>query len=260
MSSLFNNNCFFDSDPHILSQFQLKPFPPLFDAMQTYEQELKIGPSEQKFTTTHNIQMHIKHMNHFEYGYIHKIEQNYSNSKKTSLLYDSNTKTKTKTTTDKKKHKREDNSRRMIGTDVFNHYFKHIIEGYISNNGLVLCFEKFPKEFLIKVTKKKNVSYLDKTIEELIEDKELYNNTKPNSNFENNLKVIKAIKNKNENNLNNFLKKKYPDLIKDYLSSKEFKQKIKQLKRKKGIEEANKYESFCKKYVENLNNKAKGIN
>ena len=258
MSSLFNNNCFFDSDPHILSQFQLKPFPPLFDAMQTYEQELKTGLSEQKFTTTHNIQMHIKHMNHFEYGYIHKIEQNYSNSKKTSLLYDSNTKTKTKTTTDKKKHKREDNSRRMIGTDVFNHYFKHKIEGYISDNNLILCFEKFPKEFLIKVTNKKSVSYLDKTIEELIEDKELYNDIKPKSNFENNLRVIKAIKNKNENiininenNFDGFLKKTYRDIIKDYLSSKEYKQKINKLF-KEGNEDANRYKFFSEKFVDNF--------
>ena len=46
MSSFFNNNGYFDSDLHELSQFQLNPFPPLFDAMQTYEQELKTGPSE----------------------------------------------------------------------------------------------------------------------------------------------------------------------------------------------------------------------
>ena len=260
MSSLFNNSCFFDSDPYFLSQFQLKPFPGLFDAINAYKSEIKNGAPIQATTTSVNISKYIVKINHYDFGHIHQIEQNNSNSKKTSLLYDSNTKTKTKTTTDKKKHKREDNSRRMIGTDIFNHYFKHKIEEYISDNNLILCFEKFPKEFLIKVTNKKNVSYLDKTIEELIADKELYNDTKPNSNFENNLKVIKAIKNKNENNLNNFLKKKYPDLIKDYLSSKEFKQKIKQLKRKKGIEEANKYESFCKKLVENLNNKAKGIN
>ena len=201
-------------------------------------------------------------MNHYEFGHIHQIEQNHSNSKKISLLYDLNTKIKTKTTTEKEKEKyeREDNCRRMIGTDIFNHYFKHKIEKYISDNNLILCFEKFPKEFIIKVSNKGGISFLDKTIEELIEDKKLYNNTKPNSNFENNLKVIKAIKNKyeniiniNENNFDDFLEKKYRDLIKDYLGSEEHKQKIKQLS-KKGNEEANRYKYFSEKFVQNFHN------
>ena len=86
MSSLFSNNCYFDSNPYVLSQFQVKPFPPLFDAMQTYEQELKTGAPVQAFTTSYNIQNHIKQMNHYDFGRIHQIEQNHSSSKKISLL------------------------------------------------------------------------------------------------------------------------------------------------------------------------------
>ena len=80
-------------------------------------------------------------MNHYDFGRIHQIEQNHSSSKKISLLYDLNTKIKTKTTTEKEKYKREDNCRRMIGANIFNHYFKHKIEKYISDNNLVLCFK-----------------------------------------------------------------------------------------------------------------------
>ena len=80
-------------------------------------------------------------MNHYYFGHIYHIEQNYSNSKNISLLYDLNAKTKTTTEKEKEKYEREDNCRRMIGTDIFNHYFKHKIEKYISDNNLVLCFK-----------------------------------------------------------------------------------------------------------------------
>ena len=206
-------------------------------------------------TTSHNIENYIKQMNQFQYGHKHK-EQNYANQNEDfSLLFDINTITKTTTIKEleEEKYKREDNCRRMIGRDIFNHYFKHKIEGYIRNNNLILCFENFPKEFIFKVTNKGSISYLNKPIEELILDKELYNDTKPNNNYEKNLKAIKAIKNKNENNFDDFLQKTYRELIEDYLSSKEYKQKKEKLEKKKGINEAKRYESFCKIFIENFN-------
>ena len=56
----------------------------------------------------------------------------------------------------------------------------------------------------------------------------------------------------NKNNFDNFLKKKYRDLINDYLVSNDFNQKIKSLRTKKGIKEAKKYEYVAKHLIKYL--------
>jgi len=253
MSDIFDSKDYFDSELNKLPQFQVNPFPSLNDEL-AYEPESNIGVATPENTISKKLDILINRIHYDDIYYNEKICE--KSNEGFSLIYDINIITKPMTIIEK--YEREDNCRRMIGRDIFNHYFKHTIEGYIKENKLILCFEFFPKEFIFKVTNKGGVSYLNKTIEELIEDKELYNDTKPKSNFENNLKVIKAIKNKNESNINinennfdGFLKKTYRELIKDYLSSKEYKQKINQLS-KEGNEEANRYKFFSEKFVDNF--------
>ena len=278
--NIYYNNGFFNSDKEgPYESIQLTSFPFNDDEKDSYESnqsklisfhfndEFNILESEQNIgirvppiSITKKIDNSIKQRYHFEYGPIHK-ERNFSNSNDAiSPIF----KMRTPSKTEQEKYERQDNCRRIIGRDVFNQYLKHEIEKFIRDNKLILCFEKFPKEFIFKVTNKKNKLILDKTIEELIESKDLYNDIKPKSHFDNNLKVIKIIKenenkckdiiNINENNFDNFLKKNYRDLIKDYSHSIEYEQKVAKIKSKEGIKEANKYIFFTEKFIENYKN------
>ena len=143
--------------------------------------------------------------------------------------------------------------------DFFNKYIKHKFEYFIKINKCGLRFETFPKYFYMEATHRRSRHYLDKTLEELIMNKELYKDDITSQNkYNNNLKVITILKEDkyknilNENNFDIFLKKKYRDLIKDYLISNEFKQTIKSLKTKIGIKEAEKYEYVAKHLIEYL--------
>ncbi len=253
------NNGYSYSDEKNSYPFESAAFPS-YDKINISESESNIGITVQSTTTTRKFENFIKQRYRFDYSHKYK-EQSYSNFNDAfSLLFKMNT----HTTAEQEKYEREDNCRIMIGRDVFNKYLKHKIEKFIRDNKLILCFENFPRDFIFKVTNKTNKPILDKTIEELIESKELYNDTKPKSHFDNNLKVIKVIKeNENKcqdiinisgNNFDNFLKKKYRDLIKDYSHSIEYEQKVAKIKSKKGIKEANKYKFFTEKFIENYLN------
>ena len=106
---------------------------------------------------------------------------------------------------------------------------------------------------------KRNRHYLDKTLEELIINKDLYKDDIISQNkYNNNLNVINTLKQDkykniwNANDFDIFLKKKYRDLIVDYLVSNEFKQIIKSLKTKKGIEKEKKYQYVAEDLIEDL--------
>ena len=155
--------------------------------------------------------------------------------------------------------KREDNTRTKFGCDFFNKYLKHKFESFIKITKCGLRFETFPKYFYMEATHRRSRHYLDKTLEELIMNKELYKDDITSQNkYNNNLKVITILKEDkyknilNENNFDNFLKKKYRDLINDYLVSNDFNQKIKSLRTKKGIKEAKKYEYVAKHLIKYL--------
>ena len=111
----------------------------------------------------------------------------------------------------------------------------------------------------MEATQKRSRHYLDKTLEEIITNQELYKADIISQNkYNNNLKVIGILKEDkyknilNESNFDNFLKKKYRDLIDDYLVSNDFKLKIKSLKTKIRIEETKKYEYVAKHLIEYL--------
>ena len=150
--------------------------------------------------------------------------------------------------------KRKDNTRTKFGCDFFNKYIKHKFESFIKITKCGLRFETFPKYFYMEATHKRSRHYLDLTIEELITNQNLYKDDIISQNkYYNNLNVINTLKNIfNENNFEIFLKKKYRDLIDDYLVSNDFKLKIKSLKTKIRIEETKKYEYVAKHLIEYL--------
>ena len=163
---------------------------------------------------------------------------------------------------EEEKEERPDNMRTTFGSDFFNKYIKHKFESFFNMVNLRLRFETFPKTFYTKAVHIRSQHYLDKTLEEFITNKDLYKDDNISQiKFNNNLKVINTLKevkckNKlNEINFDNFLKKKYRDLIDDYLVSSDFKQKVKSLKTKKGIKEAKKYEYIAKHLIEYLQKK-----
>lgn len=158
---------------------------------------------------------------------------------------------------EEEEQERSDNMRTTFGSDFFNKYIKHKFEFFIKITKCGLCFESFPKPFYTEATHIRSQHYLDKTLEELIINKDLYKDDIISLNkYNNNLKVINTLKediykNKlNENNFDNFLKKKYRDLIKDYSDSDEFERKIKDINKKKGKNKAKTFANVVKYFVE----------
>ena len=162
-----------------------------------------------------------------------------------------------RTNIEEEEQERSDNMRTTFGSDFFNKYIKHKFEFFIKITKCGLCFESFPKSFYTEATHIRSQHYLDKTLEEFIINKDLYKDDIISLNkFNNNLKVINTLKediykNKlNENNFDNFLKKKFRDLIKDYSDSDEFERKIKDINKKKGKNKAKTFANVVKYFVE----------
>jgi V8-like Glu-specific endopeptidase len=123
----------------------------------------------------------------------------------------------------------------------------------------ILHLEKFPKDFIFQAVKKSNKHYLEYTLEELFENKKLYENKDPYDVYSINLKVINELKKeKNKEIMAKFgydkiLKMKYRELYEKYLQSNEYKQyrqKIYNLFEKKGKTEAEKIEIWFKTFLD----------
>ena len=162
--------------------------------------------------------------------------------------------------TEKKKDERErtDNCRTMIVRDFFNKFLVKIkMNLLIKNNGSKLYFEKFPKKLILKATYKKNKSYLKKTLEEFLTDKELSEVDDTDEHFAHNLDMLQKLKDNDDNKnvykksgFDKLLEKSYRELYQEYLDSDIYKEK----KEKLDESNAKEFERVSKNLIKFLEN------
>ena len=122
-----------------------------------------------------------------------------------------------------KKRRREnlDNIRKKIKTGFFNNFiYKKINDALISKKSK-LYFFKFPISFVNDIKKDTNKDIINISLLEIMLKKELYNE-KDLINYNHNLKVIESKEIQKNEELNEILVKKYSELFKEYINSKEF--------------------------------------
>ena len=153
---------------------------------------------------------------------------------------------------------REDNIRTCIGRHFFSFLIDLIVKMQQQCN-CILYLQKFPRDFILHAAEKSNKHYLEYTLEELFENKQLYENKDPFDVYSMNLKVIHELKSeKNKKIMEMFgydkiLKMKYRELYKLYSKSneyKQYKQQIIELYEKKGIKEKEKIDLWFDNFIE----------
>ena len=153
---------------------------------------------------------------------------------------------------------REDNIRTCIGRHFFSFLIDLIVKMQQQCN-CILYLQKFPRDFILHAAKKSNKHYLEYTLEELFENKQLYENKDPFDVYSMNLKVIHELKSeKNKKIMEMFgydkiLKMKYRELYKLCSKSneyKQYKQQIIELYEKKGIKEKEKIDLWFDNFIE----------
>ena len=153
---------------------------------------------------------------------------------------------------------REDNIRTCIGRHFFSFLIDLIVKMQQQCN-CILYLQKFPRDFVLHAAEKSNKHYLEYTLEELFENKQLYENKDPFDVYSMNLKVIHELKSeKNKKIMEMFgydkiLKMKYRELYKLCSKSneyKQYKQQIIELYEKKGIKEKEKIDLWFDNFIE----------
>lgn len=153
---------------------------------------------------------------------------------------------------------REDNIRTCIGRHFFSFLIDLIVKMQQQCN-CILYLQKFPRDFILHAAEKSNKHYLEYTLEELFENKQLYENKDPFDVYSTNLKVIHELKSeKNKKIMEMFgydkiLKMKYRELYELYSKSNEYKQHKQQtfeLYEKKGIKEKEKIDLWFDNFIE----------
>ena len=153
---------------------------------------------------------------------------------------------------------REDNIRTCIGRHFFSFLIDLIVKMQQQCN-CILYLQKFPRDLILHAAEKSNKHYLEYTLEELFENKQLYENKDPFDVYSTNLKVIHELKSeKNKKIMEMFgydkiLKMKYRELYELYSKSNEYKQHKQQtfeLYEKKGIKEKEKIDLWFDNFIE----------
>lgn len=153
---------------------------------------------------------------------------------------------------------REDNIRTCIGRHFFSFLIDLIVKMQQQCN-CILYLQKFPRDLMLHAAEKSNKHYLEYTLEELFENKQLYENKDPFDVYSMNLKVIHELKSeKNKKIMEMFgydkiLKMKYRELYELYSKSneyKQYKQQIIELYEKKGIKEKEKIDLWFDNFIE----------
>ena len=153
---------------------------------------------------------------------------------------------------------REDNIRTCIGRHFFSFLIDLIVKMQQQCN-CILYLQKFPRDLILHAAEKSNKHYLEYTLEELFENKQLYENKDPFDVYSMNLKVIHELKSeKNKKIMEMFgydkiLKMKYRELYKLCSKSneyKQYKQQIIELYEKKGIKEKEKIDLWFDNFIE----------
>ena len=128
---------------------------------------------------------------------------------------------KTVLPTIKRRRENQDNIRKKLKTSFFNTFLRKKINEILNNKESRFYFEKFPISFVNDIRKITNKDIINKTLSEIILNKELYNE-KDLSNYNHNLKVVESKEVKEIEELNEILNKKYCELFNEYINSKEF--------------------------------------
>ena len=146
---------------------------------------------------------------------------------------------------------RQDHDRTKFIRKVLNIYwYKQIVDA--TNQSSENHIKKFAEKFIYKISKIENKEYLDMTLKDFYEKKELYQLCEPKiikSHFEHNIKIIEALK--DNPTIDNLLSKKYEDLIREYMDSTEYKKYTETLYGYKG----KKFQYFVKNFISNSKSK-----
>ena len=115
----------------------------------------------------------------------------------------------------------QDNIRKKIKRGFINKSLIKKINELLKNSRSKLYFEKLPQNFVCDITKSSNNKILNMTLEEIFENKELYDQ-KYFDNYNHNLNVLKSKDIQECQELKEILNKKYCELFEEYINSKEF--------------------------------------
>jgi len=115
----------------------------------------------------------------------------------------------------------QDNIRKKIKRGFINKSLIKKINELLKNSGSKLYFEKLPQNFVCDITKSSNNKILNMTLEEIFENKELYDQ-KYFNNYNHNINVLKSKDIHECQELKEILNKKYCELFEEYINSKEF--------------------------------------
>ena len=121
----------------------------------------------------------------------------------------------------KRRRENQDNIRKKLKTVFFNTFLRKKINEILNNKHSRLYFEKFPISFVNDIRKNTNKDIIDKTLLEIILNKELYSENDL-SNYNHNLKVVENKEVKKIGELKKILTKTFRELFEEFINSKEF--------------------------------------
>ena len=133
----------------------------------------------------------------------------------------------------KKRRRRDnqDNIRKKIKRGFFNKALLHKLNMKLINKGSKSYFEKFQQYFVSDVTRKTNNILMNMTLEEIFEEKGLYQINELKY-YEHNLNLVKSKEIQENIELKNILNKKLYLIFEEYINSKELIDEINRLKNK----------------------------
>ena len=121
----------------------------------------------------------------------------------------------------KRRRENQDNIRKKLKTVFFNTFLRKKINEILNNKHSRLYFEKFPISFVNDIRKNTNKDVIDKTLLEIILNKELYSENDL-SNYNHNIKVVENKEVKKIGELKKILNKTFRELFEEFIKAKEF--------------------------------------
>ena len=121
----------------------------------------------------------------------------------------------------KRRRENQDNIRKKLKTVFFNTFLRKKINEILNNKHSRLYFEKFPISFVNDIRKNTNKDVIDKTLLEIILNKELYSENDL-SNYNHNIKVVENKEVKQIGELKKILNKTFRELFEEFIKAKEF--------------------------------------
>jgi len=153
---------------------------------------------------------------------------------------------------------RQDNDRVKFVRQILNFYiYNKLTKIIISSHIIKRKLKKIPEKLINEIAKLNNRKYLNMTLEDLYTRCELYNSKELLKHYEYNLVIINHLKyEKNKiflekSGVEALLKMKFIDLIKIYLQSDEYKQKMNEFNENKGVYLAEKFKYFANNFINN---------